>query len=329
MADYDDDDSFELFLKYKNSGLVAKRMELETKMELKEPSSIQVNPLDVVSDMGFDTWMPWISDKHTFKSQDISISRDEAKVLITHIEQFQCIGGRLVPNTESHSPPSRDDLLLIDGIRSKLDSVIQSFGGLAFVKLSSRSPKDAVFDMFNARTAALLDENLQRIDYSSHVSKDQMDCAELLAFFSAANACMCVRNSAECLELFCLSLRVRNDLRRAVARDSWNMSIICREWVDLPLQSEWRGFVKDGKLTAVSQYFWFAYWPELQEQLPSIRSRIRDYFYMEIKPRVPIKDYVIDFALGEERIWVIELSKIAPLFFSFLPFCCTSSSPMT
>ena len=45
--------------------------------------------------------------------------------------------------------------------------------------------------------------------------------------------------------------------------DRWEQNVAIRQWVDIKVSQEYRGFVKDGKLTAVSQYNHLCAFPDL------------------------------------------------------------------
>lgn len=69
-----------------------------------------------------------------------------------------------------------------------------------------------------------------------------------------------------------------------------------REWVDIPIEFEFRGFVYDNKLTALCQYYDEVCYPELLEKKTAIEDAILSFFE-QVKDRVPItpKEYVLDF----------------------------------
>jgi hypothetical protein len=56
------------------------------------------------------------------------------------------------------------------------------------------------------------------------------------------------------------SVRIAQDLDRALEKGTaGDVQIIVREWVDLPIEAELRGFVCGGKLTALTQYVSFTF----------------------------------------------------------------------
>jgi len=99
---------------------------------------------------------------------------------------------------------------------------------------------------------------------------------------------------------------------------AWNENFAVRAWVDIDVDMEFRGFVKGGELTALSQYNHLIHSPRLVGRSAAIERRVREFFAAELKASLDPahKDYVIDFALtapgrgcgDDEKIWVIELN---------------------
>ncbi len=89
---------------------------------------------------------------------------------------------------------------------------------------------------------------------------------------------------------------------------SFIQEIVCREFVELPLQSEFRGFVFEGRLVAISQYFWFNYFPDLISRHNEYLDRMVEFFESQVRERIPYASYVVDFAVLDDRIYVIELN---------------------
>ncbi len=75
-------------------------------------------------------------------------------------------------------------------------------------------------------------------------------------------------------------------------------------------QWEFRGFVSEGKLTAISQYFSVCYFEELSRNQEAIREKIVNY-HESIKERIQphLKSYGIDFFIASDgRVITIELN---------------------
>lgn len=89
--------------------------------------------------------------------------------------------------------------------------------------------------------------------------------------------------------------------------------VIVRSWVDIPLRHEFRAFVYERRLCALSQYFTQIYFPELEHEMQSLLPRIQSFFD-SISTRFPpnFQNYVIDFAISGEQVLVLELNPYNP-----------------
>lgn len=126
-----------------------------------------------------------------------------------------------------------------------------------------------------------------------------------------------VKSAHEVIQNFVNSERVFNDMRLALEHpDRFKQNFVVREWVAMSPDMEFRGFVKDGKLNALSQYNHPVMWPRVVENHERLVEQIREFFYSRVAPKLEhhFKEYVVDFAVcGEklDQIWVIELNPFA------------------
>jgi hypothetical protein len=93
----------------------------------------------------------------------------------------------------------------------------------------------------------------------------------------------------------------------------WNQHFIVREWVDIEPDMEFRGFVCNGQLNALSQYNFIFYSERLEQTKDLLPYRIKQFHDTLIFPKLKERftQYVVDFAvIGEklDRILVIELN---------------------
>ncbi len=200
-----------------------------------------------------------------------------------------------------------------EGLRLKLDKVISEFGNAAFVKLSTRSPKDSYVlpHREKHRYVALLSQGL----------------AEPSAREWAETECLRVHSGTEALDLLIASQRVEDDLDTtldwgkatcsAEALSSSPMSVVVREWARVPRWGEFRSFVCKGKLNAVTQYFCDRMFPLLVKQKEEVAGMIKKFFEEQVGPRLrklAIAHAVVDFGLvlgadeRVEKIIVLELN---------------------
>ncbi len=311
---YSEEDSFEEYCSERrplHAPLVTKKV-VKARIAVVEPDvemvAMPVVPraaadrLGQVFEVAMNRWLPHVEEL-TFKTSFLDLSRDEASALVRFMRTRDIVGGRVV----ERETPAEADRAAVAALAARITASLASFpGAKGFVKLSTRSPKDSVFDCFSEKTASLVDEKLRKLPLGIVVD----DNAEIGAFFMAANRAMCSNNGEEAVDLFLKSARIRQDLDRALKPEAeeWDMQIVCREFVELPLQSEFRAFVFEGRLTCISQYFWFCYFPELVKRHQAYLNAMTDFFYSQVRHRVPYDSYVIDLAVVGSKVWVIELN---------------------
>jgi len=88
----------------------------------------------------------------------------------------------------------------------------------------------------------------------------------------------------------------------------FDIEVVVREWMDIPISNEFRGFVNNKQLNGLSQYFDMCYFKELHEDKEAIAHRIHEFF-AAIKDDIPLASYILDFCItraGKE--YIIELN---------------------
>ena len=150
----------------------------------------------------------------------------------------------------------------LDGLRDRLERGLAVFPDGAFLRLGSRSPKDAHY----AREIGLR-----------------------------------VRSAADGLALLTThSRRIAFDIRCALDY-SYLPRLFLREWLTLPAWTEFRCFVEDGRLVGISQYDhrYLGPAPEIHRHAGAIEDSIR-CFFEEIRPLLHLPSVVVDVFLDPE-----------------------------
>eukprot|EP00475_Leptophrys_vorax_P041110 TRINITY_DN7730_c0_g1_i10.p1 TRINITY_DN7730_c0_g1~~TRINITY_DN7730_c0_g1_i10.p1 ORF type:complete len:110 (+),score=35.32 TRINITY_DN7730_c0_g1_i10:99-428(+) len=95
-----------------------------------------------------------------------------------------------------------------------------------------------------------------------------------------------------------------------VGEKFFKSKVILREWDDSVPEfpgAEFRGFVHEKKLNAVTQYFNMVYFPDVSSNKDVLARRILDFFEI-VKDLIPHNSYVIDFLVQPDVIKVVELN---------------------
>jgi len=193
-------------------------------------------------------------------------------------------------------------------LEERLDKVVKAEGkDGVFVKLSSRSPKDAVIT--SEKTVKIFRQLLEEYKEKNGSIDDN---AKLICINKAHILALQMFDAKEILSIFLSSDRVYEDLRLAMDyKDQWSQKFVIRQWIPIPVEYEYRGFVFEGKFNCLSQYYHYTYFPHLVKEKDVIEKKIKT-FWNQMKDQVPLqpKTYVIDFAvdLKNDRVYLIELN---------------------
>jgi len=178
------------------------------------------------------------------------------------------------------------------------------------VKLSSRSAKDALPNQVRTLYEKYAKEDkIQETDYNGR----------LIAIIKAAFDVLQVYDEKTALHMLLTSERIYSDLELALQHpELFKQSVVIRQWVRIEVDMEWRGYVYDGKLNALSQYNYVPYFERLVKLQDTIKERISSFFYAHVQEKlakINFKNYVIDFAVTGERfdkVYVIEINPWGP-----------------
>ena len=303
-----------------------------------------------------DTWYDGSLKEHTFETEFVELSEAEIDAMVRG-SQFLDIEKSL----------SDEQQVALHEIEKKLDTAIKKYGDTgAFVKLSTRSPKDAIFykndvDFITEIRLAVINEmevegqmakaSFQRVHsfrktsriqfkegenpenessipkalrqqkteneaFSTNLtSKEPLKNATLRAFTRVMSTKNQVKTGKEAMYLLRHSLRVKEDLQQIhnwnqIARIKVNVSV--RKWnpdVARFPGMEFRGFVYNNKLNAVSQYDDVVYYPNVTRHKEVICTRIKAFFEQHVKEALQEhKNYVVDFFVGPTNVYIIEIN---------------------
>ena len=250
---------------------------------------------------GLDRWYETLKDK-TFRTEFVEITPNEARAIVTFWQehyQHKPSDATLLPESQITTPDT------LKGLSQRLSMVISTLSPDrgAFVKLSTRSPKDSHIAFAKARTA-----------YDSRVSSFGSNASgndKLTLLAEVVIESLRVRNGDEAIKLFVSSDRVGEDLEYALEPGDLDfnkrISLVIREWVEIPLWAEFRGFIWDGKMTSIGQYNHPVMFPQLKEQAAAIQTDLETFFAF-VQPHIPLDKYIIDFAWTKERVYLVEVN---------------------
>lgn len=292
---------------------------------------------DILKD---DTFLSTVVDFHLEEAEALCQYRDLARLKFFRVregkdltaaevwgyEQRALVFGSLYcyPDVDVDENVTR----LLKQVEDRLDIAIRDFGALgAFVKLNSRSPKDAPllrpdFNDFLKKEVAL---SMQHSFEEGYFNDDILDS---LSFFRAAGSSLIVRSGREAMFLLLQSARVYDDvklyLQNFQTRNYNPLKLVIRKWENIDPVSEVRAFVVQNEIKVMTQYSPYYYFPDFANEARKDRLQaiILKYFEERIKPKVKplVQDYTVDFAFSREcnhfddaRLWIVELNPPPPV----------------
>ena len=225
----------------------------------------------------------------------------------------------------SGKPLSADEADLVGELEAQLDEQISSLyaSSGAFVRLSTRSPKDAADKRDPEIVSAAIAKEMDRaglLDGRMEVGSPEYDNACLIAVRHALFALMCVHSGKEALDLCANSARVVSDMKRALDHADalgFHMQLILREFVPFSITFELRGFVHNGILTALTQYYTDVYSDILDAAKDDLGPVVDAFFSDQVAPLLAstpaLSNCIVDFVVQDiDTILVVELNPFTP-----------------
>ncbi|RUS81413.1 hypothetical protein EGW08_010851 [Elysia chlorotica] len=276
-----------------------------------EIESYQMSVLDVNTEEWFD-----LLEDYTFSSSYVPMDIEDAKLFVAIYERLYAKHDpSVIATIDWREHLSSAESKRIEELRSCLQEEMDTFlsakgAEFAFVKLSSRSPKDA--PMAQTRFKQMYQELISQENLTNLTPVD-IENLQVTSLLKAAFQALKMKSADDVIDCCVRSERVYQDLLLALAlpsrfRENW----IVRKFVDIDVDMEFRGFVHQRRLTALSQYNYLIYSQRLARNKDFYLQTISTFFDINIKPKLCsfVKDYIIDFAVCENgaKVWVIEIN---------------------
>lgn len=262
-------------------------------------------------DVGAQNWYPVFEDL-TYPTIFLNLSREEAMTLMNENKLY-----REKQNQYKFLPHGTK---LESVLNSITESLQKAKWNQAFVKLSTRSPKDSMHILLRGQKsleAKLFSVNKSEEAKNEFISKDWNHKLGVI--------CQCIQdnffieNGEQALEVLISSDRVFEDLEFAFSNEpqipyeKCGLQIVLREWLQaIPITHEYRGFVWGGSLNAIGQYYHSIFFPELLEKKDEIKGILNKFFMEKVKPRLnhdSLKSCIVDMALiNKDLVKLIEVN---------------------
>ncbi|KAL6618434.1 hypothetical protein U3516DRAFT_796516 [Neocallimastix sp. 'constans'] len=274
-------------------------------------------------------WYPKIRE-YTFETVFLDVDYEtccaiakycESSRLLRQSINFQdTLEDRLFIHEEAakHLPVSKENFTLLKVLEKQLDDAIKSFGeDGAFVKLSTRSPKDTAIQHHNMNVfiAESLRKDMECV--GGKMDDNEWHRCGVSAFVDACCKVLRVRNGTEAMFLILHSDRVYSDIIRMELTNakSSKVQLAVRRWDSRVVPAlEFRSFVYNHTMTSCTQYYKLIYDPFMEEHSNEISNAIVAFHDKYIKPRITIPNYTVDFAVSADLkdIICVELNNPPP-----------------
>ncbi|KAK0044948.1 cell division cycle protein 123 [Biomphalaria pfeifferi] len=276
-------------------------------MKQEEIDEYQNNVLDV----NIETWFELIKE-HSFPSTFLHISSEEAKLFVKIYERhYANLEPEVIAYTNWQNYLSKEEQYVISNLserlQDKIDQFIEQERGFVFVKLSGRSPKDA--PMVQSQFKTIYMQHLMKANPSDRFNENTQIKCLLQANFESLQ----MSSSQEVLDACLRSERVYQDMLLALAvPERFRENFIIRKFVNFDVDMEFRGFVYNQRLTALSQYNYLIFSERLKNERNFYLKLIQNFFLQFIAPKLEhfVSNYVIDFGVSDNgsQVWVIEIN---------------------
>ena len=244
-----------------------------------------------------DVWYPFLEDL-TFKSYFIPLERKQANAMYKYYNKRYLGRGEI----------TYKEVEILNNLENKIDTFIKNNENLnkngAFIRLSGRSPKDG--DPFEPKKK--YNEYLNNLNkLSKELNIDKND-GNLKVNAVSKTHTLKVNNGKDAMSLLLTSERVHSDMSDWL-NNGGKEQIILREFNNnLNYDDEFRAFVYNYKLTAISQYDHYGMYNHIIKEKDIIEKAINNFWLNNIKNRIKFPDYIIDFGYVNGNVILIEIS---------------------
>jgi len=244
----------------------------------------------------------------TPKTIFVRLSEDDIKLIQrwSSISLSQVVGMEIRPTQEEQTKR--------ENFEDRVTEIMHKEGGgekFYFCRLSTRSPKDGV----SARDEEKKETESEPQPEPEPKVEDDRDFNRLTKKMNKLQ----VKDGVEVFDLITRSQRIFSDIMNHFQYNTPNtttdnFSLILRDWVPMPQDHEFRCYVKNRRITAISQYQCYLYFDKLQnkEYVEKLRDVIVD-FHETIKEAVPVDSYVMDIVVFPDfTCMIVEFNPFGP-----------------
>lgn len=205
-------------------------------------------------------------------------------------------------------PQTPQDLAVLQNLEKKIQEKIEHTqeGQGVFIRLSRRSPKDVLSIIPSIKASSLT-------TLSGLLQNTQDQSQRYIAVFQSFMTSMKVTSGKMAVEMLINSSRVHSDILFSMDfPKAFDVQVCIRDWVPMTPESEFRGFVYERKLNALTQASDLLFFQDLaqnDEYRQKIQKAIFDCFEA-FKDKLTFDHAVLDFLYLKDvdKAYIIELN---------------------
>eukprot|EP01126_Amoeba_proteus_P044161 TRINITY_DN4890_c0_g1_i5.p1 TRINITY_DN4890_c0_g1~~TRINITY_DN4890_c0_g1_i5.p1 ORF type:complete len:247 (+),score=37.69 TRINITY_DN4890_c0_g1_i5:520-1260(+) len=219
------------------SSVKLKKVEVQGRQHTKNVTDEAEHYHKSVLDTNVESWYPYLKD-FTMKTWFLELTPELAKIFLNLYLHWEKNGPTITKEEE-------EKIIKLESQLSDCIMEAENNGSEGvFVRCSTRSPKDSQVSRSRCREILI-----------SELTPGASSNDKLTALLKAALGGMRSRTAKEAIQLLTTSERIYEDLSFELENSSkFHQFIIVREWKNIPVEHEYRGFVCGKKLNAISQF---------------------------------------------------------------------------
>ncbi|XP_061662726.1 cell division cycle protein 123 homolog [Syngnathoides biaculeatus] len=249
----------------------------------------------------FSVWYP-IFKQHTIKSLILPLPQNVIEYLLDDGTLVVSGSDHIAQGTHINDSDAEEDIQWSDDettttvtapefpeFTAKVLEAVNALGGRVFPKLNWSSPRDANWIALNS----------------------SLQCQNLSEIFLLFKSSDFITHDLTEPFLHC------ND--QDSPDPNINYELVLRKWSELIPGGEFRCFVKENKLIAISQRDYTQYYPHILKQEESIVHAIQQFFSQHVQYKFLDEDFVLDvYRDSQGRVWLIDLNPFGEVTDSLL-----------
>jgi len=170
--------------------------------------------------------------------------------------------------------------------------------------------------MFSPKMKKLVQEQVEAIEKQSGKKIERNTLLGIV--YDTHLKCLAVHSGKEAVELLSSSIRIWQDIIATLdgTIGEFKLFVVLRKWMGISNSLEFRAFVYERKLTAISSYNRAVYWPQIQPHKEEIGKKLSKYWHEKILPKLSahLQNFVIDFAFLNGKLDDIIVVELNPFY---------------